>query len=107
MGQQFIEFPQATRTHLAALELEHERGELTDEAFAAQETQVIEEARALLKLGPEWRTDPNAPLRDYTRVPLTNRMISVVENGMRVLKPDALPERFVPTRRTLCFWKET
>lgn len=113
MAQKFVAFPKDTRTMLAHLELQYERGELTEQEYAAQETACIETARTQLKLGPEWRTDENALARDYTQVPITHPMIKVMEVRTRadgteyelpVFKADAAPMRFVPTRRTMVFW---
>lgn len=106
MPQRFIAFPYSTRAMLAHLELEYERGELTEQEYAAQETAAIEAARIQLGLDASWRTDDNAPSRDYTALPVTPPMVKTFENGVPVLRPDAAQVRYVPTRRTLVFWQD-
>jgi hypothetical protein len=106
MAQQFKAFPYATREVLAHLELEYERGEITEQEYASQETAAIEAARTQLKLGPEWRTDDNATERDYLSLPVHPPMVKTFENGVPVMKPDAAQVRSRPARRTMCFWLE-
>lgn len=112
---QMQDFPRATKELLAILDLEHERGELTDQEYADQEAAAIEDARAMLGLDTTWRTDPTAPERQYTSAPATHKNIKVLvatpqpdgsTKMVPTLKPDAMPERFVPTRRVLVFWRD-
>lgn len=104
MAQRFVAFPKDTRVMLAHLELEYERGELTEQEYAAQETAAIEDARTRLKLGPEWRTDDNATERDYLYLPVNPPMVKTIVNGVPRLVPDAQQVRMRPARRTLVFW---
>ena len=112
---QMIAFPKDTRTILAQLELEYERGELTEQEHAEQHDRAIEEARTLLRLDETWRTDPTAPAHEYTYFPaknleivtkeITSDPVTGKEIVRRVVKPDAMPLRARPSRHTLVFWK--
>lgn len=59
---QMVGFPPDTRTALAALELQHETGQLTDAEYATQETATIEAARTLLHLDATWQLPPSPPV---------------------------------------------
>lgn len=109
MPQRFVAFPKDTRAMLAHLELEYERGEITEQEYAAQETAAVEDARARLGaygVDANWRTDDNATERDYLYLPVTPPMVKTFVDGVPRLVPDAQAVRARPARRTLVFWKD-
>ena len=109
MPQRYVAFPKDTRALLAHLELEYERGEITEQEYASQETAAIEDARTRLGMfgvDATWRTDDNATERDYLYLPVAPPMVKTFVDGVPRMVPDAQPQRARPARRTMCFWIE-